>query len=68
MGIRSSCYYEMVVVLFRCKNTVELLQVPAKCMCNLLMNGEMSADLISEAEHKGQSEKQGANNDDMSDL
>lgn len=32
------------------------------------MNGEMSADLISEAEHKGQSEKQGANNDDMSDL
>lgn len=27
------------------------------------MNGEMSADLISEAEHKGQSEKQGVNND-----
>lgn len=24
----------------------------------------MSADLISEAEHKGQSEKQGANNND----
>lgn len=37
-------------------------------MCNLLMNGEMSADLISEAEHKGQSEKQGANNDNMSDT
>lgn len=32
------------------------------------MNGEMSADLISEAEHKGQSEKQGANNDNMSDT
>lgn len=61
MDIRSSCYYETVVVSASCKNVVELLYVPANYMCNLLRNGEMFADLISEAEHKGQSEKQGAN-------
>lgn len=62
MGIRSNWYSETVVFLASFKNVVELLYVPAKYMSNLLRNGEMFADLIYEAEHKGQSGKQEANN------
>ena len=54
MGIRRSCYCEMAVVLLSCKNTVKLLYVPAKYMCNVLTNREVFADFVSEAEAKGQ--------------
>lgn len=44
----------MAVVLISCKNTMEQFYVPAKYMCNVLTNGEVFADLVSEAEAKGQ--------------